>query len=164
MSELSAPYPPDDHAEGRYQLVPAAYVLLRRGDAVALQLRQGTGYYDGHWAAGAAGHVERGEGVLAAAVREVAEELGVVVAPEDLEPLTVMHRTGRTGLAIDERVDFFFACPRWTGEPVALEADRSAGLRWCFLDALPNPVVPHERFVLEQLAAGTLPPVTTFGF
>lgn len=164
MSDLPVPYPAGNHAEGRYQVVPAAYVLLRRGDEVALQLRRGTGYYDEHWAFGAAGHVERDEGVLAAAVREVAEELGVQVDVADLEPLTVMHRTGRTGLAVDERVDFFFACSRWTGQPAALEADRSAGLRWCPLDALPEPVVPHERYVLEHLAAGTLPSVTTFGF
>ena len=29
-----------------------------------LQLRRGTGYMDGHWAAAAAGHVEAGESVL----------------------------------------------------------------------------------------------------
>ena len=31
------------------------------GDEVLLQLRQNTGYMDDHWAAAAAGHVERGE-------------------------------------------------------------------------------------------------------
>jgi 8-oxo-dGTP pyrophosphatase MutT (NUDIX family) len=86
-------------------VVPAAYVLLVREmegrDQLLLQLRRDTGYYDGYWAA-AAGHVESGESVLEAAVREVAEELGVVVDPADLEPLTVMHRTGGNGLPIDQ--------------------------------------------------------------
>jgi len=45
-----------------------------------------------------------------------------------------------------------------------MEADRSAGLRWYPLDALPDPVVPHERFVLEHLRAGDLPTITAFGF
>ena len=61
----------------RFVLVPASYVyLLREGDAgteVLLQLRQGTPYMDGHWAAAAAGHVERGETAYDAARREALE-------------------------------------------------------------------------------------------
>jgi 8-oxo-dGTP diphosphatase len=146
----------------RFQLVPAAYVLLLRGDEVLLQLRQNTGYRDGHWAAAGAGHVEQGESVLAAAAREAEEEIGVV--PTDLVPLTAMHRTHANGRAIDERVDFFFTCRTWTGEPHLREPEKSADLRWFPVSALPDPVVPHERFVLEGLRTGTLEPITTFGF
>ena len=148
-----------------FRVVPAAYVLLLDGDGrVLLQLRSGTGYRDGFWAAAAAGHVEAGEPVHAAAVREVAEELGVGVAVADLEPLTAMHRTAPTGLDVDQRVDFFFACRRWAGEPRTMEPAKSAGLGWYALDALPDPVVPHERRVLDGLRAGDLPAISTFGF
>jgi 8-oxo-dGTP diphosphatase len=148
-----------------FRVVPAAYVFLLDGDGrVLLQLRSGTGFRDGFWAAAAAGHVEAGEPVHAAAVREVAEELGVVVAGADLEPLTAMHRTAPTGLDVDQRVDFFFACRHWTGEPRTMEPAKSAGLRWCPLDGLPDPVVPHERFVLDGLRVGDLPAITTYGF
>ena len=148
-----------------FRVVPAAYVLLLDGEGrVLLQLRQGTGYRDGHWAAAAAGHVEAGESVHAAACREAAEELGVVVEPADLVPLTAMHRTAPTGLEVDQRVDFFFTCRRWAGEPRTAEPERSGGLRWCALDALPDPVVPHERVVLDGLRAGGLPSITAFGF
>lgn len=146
----------------RFQVVPAAYVLLLRGSEVLLQLRQNTGYRDGHWAAAAAGHVEHGESVLAAAVREAEEEIGVV--PADLVPLTTMHRTHTNGQPIDERVDFFFTCRAWTGEPHLRETAKAAELGWFPLDGLPDPVVPHERFVLDGLRTGTLPPITTFGF
>jgi|SRR6478735_1086221 len=148
----------------RFSVVPAAYVLLRRDERVLLQLRQNTGYRDGHWATAAAGHVEEGESVSAAACREAAEELGVVIEPAALVPLTAMHRTHRNGQPIDERVDFFFTCTRWTGEPTVREPAKSAGLRWCALDALPDPVVPHERWVLDALRSGAVPPITTFGF
>lgn len=148
-----------------FRVVPAAYMLLLDADGrVLLQLRRGTGYRDGHWAAAAAGHVEAGEPVHAAACREAAEELGVAVGPADLVPLTAMHRTAPTGLEVDQRVDFFFSCRRWAGEPRTMEPARSAGLRWYPLDALPDPVVPHERFVLDGLRAGGLPSITTFGF
>ena len=148
----------------RFCVVPAAYVLLRRDDQVLLQLRQNTGYRDGYWAAAAAGHVERGESVIAAACREAAEELGVLIEPSALSPLTAMHRTHGNGEPIDERVDFFFTCTTWSGEPEVLEPRKTVGLRWFALDALPDLVVPHERWVLQQLEDGGLPAVTTFGF
>jgi len=152
----------------RFQVVPAAYVLLRRrtdeGEQVLLQLRAGTGYMDGYWAAAAAGHVEAGESVLDAAVREAAEELGVAIDPADLVALCAMHRTLAPHGPIDERVDFFFECRRWTGTPSTQEAHKSVDLRWFDLDALPAPVVPHELQVIEALRDGTLQPVVTHGF
>ncbi|MEZ0449360.1 NUDIX hydrolase [Cellulomonas sp. ICMP 17802] len=148
----------------RFQVVPAAYLVLRRGGEVLLQLRRGTGYMDGYWACAAAGHVERGESVTAAATREAREELGIEVAATDLAGLTGMHRTNGTGAPIDERVDWFFACERWTGDPALQEPDKAADLRWFSLGALPEPVVPHERAVLEALADGAVPAVMTFGF
>ncbi|GAA3748873.1 hypothetical protein GCM10022239_25300 [Leifsonia bigeumensis] len=148
----------------RFQVVPAAYLFFRRGEDILLQLREGTGFMDGHWAAAAAGHVEEGESVLKAACREALEELGVVIRQEDLTPLTAMHRTQGNHRAIDERVDFFFECRNWEGEPRLLEADKAADLGWFALDALPHPVVPHEKHVLDLWHAGTLPPVVTFGF
>lgn len=152
----------------RYQVVPAAYVLLRRCveevEEVLLQLRQNTGYRDGFWAAAAAGHVEAGESVVLAACREAVEELGIDVSPDDLSPLTAMHRTQGNGAPIDERVDFFFECRRWRGEPRRVEPHKAAALRWFPLDALPEPVVPHELVVLTALRSGRPAPIVAFGF
>jgi 8-oxo-dGTP pyrophosphatase MutT (NUDIX family) len=144
--------------------VPAAYVVLRRDDEVLLQLRQNTGYRDGFWASAAAGHVEQDESVLAAAAREAAEEIGIRIRTADLVSLCAMHRTHGNHDPIDERVDFFFECRRWSGEPRIMEPRKNAEMRWCRLDDLPEPVVPHELFVLTGLQAGTLEPVVTYGF
>ena len=148
----------------RFRVVPAAYVLLCKGNNVLLQLRSGTGYMDDHWAFAAAGHVEKYETVFAAACRETAEELGVTVDAADLRPLTVMHRTHFAHATIDERVDFFFACDRWQGDPRLVEPQKAAGLDWFALDALPDPVVPHEKYVLDAVRTGTLPQISAFGF
>lgn len=126
-----------------------------------MQLRHGTGYMDGHWSTAAAGHVEAGESASAAARREAWEELGVAIPEGGLHPLTAMHRLQGSALAQEGRVDFFFSCGSWTGEPKIMEPDKSAGLAWFELDDLPEPIVPHERYVLERLSSG-LPPIVEF--
>ena len=135
-----------------FALVPASYVyFLREGDGgteVLLQLRQGTPYMDGHWAAAAAGHVERGETAYDAARREAAEELGVTDV--DLEFAFTMQRT-QLAEAIDERVDWFFTARTWAGEPRVVEPEKAAEIRWCPLDRLPEPMVPHEAHALAHL-------------
>ncbi len=146
-------------------MVPAAYVFLRQDSRVLLQFRANTGYMDGYWAAAAAGHVEADESVYVAAIREANEELGIHIAASDLVPLCGMHRThGDTPREwVDERVDFFFSCRRWHGEPTLLEA-KATDLRWFELDELPDPVVPYELAVLNDIRAGSLSPIVTFGF
>ncbi len=148
---------------GGFSVVPAAYVFLVDGSRVLLQLRANTGYYDDFWAASAAGHVEAAEPVTEAAVREASEELGITILEPQLVALTAMHRTAPTGLAVDQRVDFFFACSSWSGTP-ALQEQKAADLRWFDLHGLPDNLVHHERFVLERWRDGTLSPITAFGF
>jgi len=154
----------------RFSVVPAAYLLPLRGEGrsleVLLQLRgAGTSYMAGHWASAAAGHVEYGESVLAAAVREATEELGIGVAEVDLEPLCAMHRTlAGVSDTVEQRVDFFVTTRNWTGDPAILEPAKCQELRWCSLHRLPDPVVPHERHLLGLLAEGAVPPVVAYGF
>ncbi len=106
----------------RFVVVPAAYVFLLRdgvaGPEVLLQLRQNTGFMDDHWAAAAAGHVEKGETAYDAARREAREEIDV--GDLALEFVTSMQRT-RGGEPIDERVDFFFTTRSWSGTPRIVE-------------------------------------------
>ena len=150
-------------SDDRFVVVPASYIyLLRetdRGTEVLLQLRQGTPYMDGHWAAAAAGHVERGETAYDAAHREALEELGVTDLALDFA--FTMQRT-QFADPIDERVDFFFTARSWSGEPRIVEPEKCAEIRWCPLEALPSPVVPHEAYALSRLTSGE--PYLTFGW
>ena len=154
----------------RFQVIPAAYLLLTRGSGdeleVLLQLRgPGTDYMPRHWASGAAGHVEQGESVFVAAAREATEELGVAVDPDDISPLCAVQRTlPGCDDPVEQRADYFLTTRRWSGEPSPQEPEKCVELRWCRPSALPQPMVPHERMVLDRLAAGDVPPILSVGF
>ena len=145
-------------------LVPASYIYLMRGNQVLLQQRQNTGYMDGYWVAGAAGHVDPGETARQAAVREAHEEIAVTINPAHLLLATVMQRTDGTDDPREQRVDWFWTCREWAGEPSLREPHKASGLRWFDLHALPEQVPDYEQFVLHDLASGHLSLDTAFGF
>lgn len=148
----------------RYSLIPASYVYLLRDGAVLLQLRQNTGYMDGYWAAGAAGHIEPGETAVVAAARELREELGLNVEADGLVPSSVMHRTDGSDNPREQRVEWFFSCASWTGEPTILEPRKCAELRWFPLDDLPARIPDYERVALEWLRDNDAVGLLSVGF
>ncbi len=148
----------------RVSLVPASYVFLRRSGAVLLQLRHNTGYMDGYWTAGAAGHIELGETAVDAAIRESREELGVVIEPAGLSASTVMQRTDGTAEPREQRVDWFFVCDSWSGEPTILAPQKCAELAWFDLDALPDQVPDYERLALGAIREGRTSSLLSVGF
>jgi dihydrofolate reductase/8-oxo-dGTP pyrophosphatase MutT (NUDIX family) len=152
----------------RFSVVPAAYLVLTRDGAdvteVLLQLRGGTGYMEGWWACGAAGHVEDSEPATDGLSREALEEVGVVVDPGSLRLAAVVHRTCKVGGPIEQRIDLFFTTSQWSGDPRITEPDKAHDLQWWPLDALPERLVPHERQALEHLRRGLPPALLTRGF
>ena len=147
-----------------FSLIPASYVFLRKGGDVLLQLRHNTGYMDGCWVAGAAGHVEPGETARQAAVREAREELGVILRPEDLTLATVMQRTDGTDAPREQRIEWFWTATSWGGVPTIQEPHKATAIRWWSLDALPDEVPDYELSVLAGLRSGGLPLDSAFGF
>lgn len=69
------------------------------------------------------GKVESGEAPEATLQRELAEELGIAVEPEDLAPLTFASH----GYADFHLLMPLYLCRRWSGEPRPLEGQR---IRW----------------------------------
>lgn len=102
--------------------------------------------------------------MIDAAIRETAEEVGVTLTADALEPLCTMLRTQGNGDPTDERVDFFYQCRRWVGEPTIEEPTKVSDLGWFGLAALPDPVVPHELRVLKAMVRHEVPMVMTDGF
>lgn len=132
----------------RVKLATAAYVLLIRENRILMLRRYQTGYEDGCYSL-PAGHIDGGEPVSTAAIREANEECGVSILPGDLQPAVAMHR--RSG---EERIDFFFVATRWTGEPWNREPDKCDDLSWHDLDSLPANTIPYVRRAIEDYRAG----------
>ncbi|MET8178274.1 methyltransferase domain-containing protein [Streptomyces sp. NPDC005336] len=138
--------PPRRHAE-----IVDVHLLLRRGDRILLARRAGTGYADGLLHA-PSGHVEDGEDVRAALLRETAEEIGIALTPDEVRVVLVMQHTSPTGTA---RTGWFFEAELGEGrEPVNREPEKCSEIGWFGLDALPDDMVAYCRAGIEAYRAG----------
>lgn len=124
------------------------HLFFFRENQVLLLRRFNTGFRDGEYSV-PAGHLDGGETVVQAGLREGKEEAGVDLRESDLTFSTVMHR-----IEDDERVDFFFQVQAWSGEPFNAEPEKCDDLRWFALDALPENTVPYVRQALANHLSG----------
>jgi 8-oxo-dGTP pyrophosphatase MutT (NUDIX family) len=126
----------------------AVHIFFLRDNRVLLLRRANTGYEDGKYSV-VAGHLDGGESVTQAAIREAQEEVGVLLRPADLTVVGVMHRVSN-----EERIDFFLVATTWDGTPVNHEPEKCAELWWCALDVLPANTIPYVRAALENFRSG----------
>jgi len=132
----------------RFKLVSAVHIFLIRDGKVLLLRRFNTGYEDGNYSV-VAGHLNGDEEVKAAAIREAREEVGIQIAPQDLQVVGVMHRKSN-----DERVDFFLTATAWLGEVTNVEPDKCDRLAWVDVQDLPQNVIPYVRRALDNYRRG----------
>ena len=117
--------------------------VFDRGRLLLLR-RANTGFLDGYYSL-PGGHVEAGEAVAQAAVREVQEEACIEVL--EIEPSIVMP--------YGDGVDFLFEAKRWEGTAAIGELDRCDDLVWVRPDHLPEKTAPYLRKALELKSTGT---------
>jgi len=132
------------------------HLLFIKDERILLSRRYQTGYMDGHYSV-PAGHLDGGETVTRAAIREAREETGVDLDPHDIAFACVLHRCED-----EERVDFFLRIARWSGEPVNTEPQKCDDLRWFDLDLLPENLIPYVRRGLQDALQGI--PFGEFGW
>ena len=106
--------------------------------------RANTGFLDGYYTL-PGGHVEAGEEVVHAAVREVAEEARIEVL--EIEPSIVMP--------YGDGVDFLFEATRWRGTAEIGEPDRCDHLVWAAPDRLPDKTASYLQKALALRREGT---------
>jgi ADP-ribose pyrophosphatase YjhB (NUDIX family) len=136
--------------KSRFTQIVAVHIFFIKNKKILLARRCNTGYEDGNFSV-PAGHVEENEPCLEAAVRETKEEINVEVKQSDLELVHVMHRKSNG----QYRIDFFFKCSKWTGEPKINEFDKCDQLEWFFINKLPNNVIPYIQQAIDKVENNT---------
>lgn len=121
-----------------------------RGDDVLLLRRCNTGYQDGKLSV-PAGHVEPGEPVTRAALRELREEVGLELSPDSLRVAGVMHRREE-----EARVDFFLVHHLQAGAPGPrnCEPAKCSELVWATAASLPADTIAYVRAGIENWRNG----------
>jgi len=126
--------------EKRFKIIPTVYLILAMNNKILLTRRYNTGFHDGEYSF-PAGHLNGGETMISAMIREAKEEVGITLKPKDLQLVHVMHRKEPS----EEMINFFFTAENWEGAPKIIEPHKCDDLDWFDLDNLPDNVIPYIR-------------------
>lgn len=131
--------------EKRNKVSVTALLLLTKDNEILLTRRYNTGYEDGKYSL-PGGHVEKGEEVREAAVREAYEELDIKIKKEDLEVVKVFDRKVKD----DAYVDFILKCNNWEGSIQNKEKDKCDELKWVNKNNMPNNILPFMNELFKE--------------
>jgi 8-oxo-dGTP diphosphatase len=136
----------------RFKCVIAVFLMLEREGKLFLMRRANTGYMDGLYGL-PAGHHDGGEFLKEAMAREAKEELDILINPADLEFIHLVHRPFANDA---DRLDVYFRCKTWEGEPKNLEPEKCDDMGWFSLKDLPKNLIPKESEVWATIAKNGL--------
>jgi 8-oxo-dGTP diphosphatase len=132
------------------------HLFFIRENQILLARRLNTGFRDGEYSV-PAGHLDGGETVMQAGIREAREEVGLELEESDMIISSVMHRMDG-----EERVDFFVQVQKWEGEPFNAEPEKCDDLRWVKMNELPDNIIPYIRRAIANHLNGVT--FDEFGF
>jgi 8-oxo-dGTP diphosphatase len=132
----------------RYALPVAAFAVVIEDGKMLLLKRQNSGYRDGFYTL-PSGHLDKGETVKEAIVRELAEETGLMTTLDDVDVVHVSH-------TIDNReyLLFFGRINAWSGIMQNMEPEKCAELAWFPLHDLPENTIVYIRDILVLIERG----------
>lgn len=128
-------------AKEHFKLVCAVYLILKGGGKILLLRRFHTGFEDGNYGL-VSGHINGGESITNAMIREAKEEAGIDILPEDLKIVHVMHR--KCGDLAHERICFFLSASEWDGEP-----DKCDDIGWFSINSLPLNTIDYIKRAID---------------
>lgn len=129
----------------------AVYVIIKKEDKILLQRRQGTKAWCGFLAL-PAGHIDAGENPVQAMIREIKEELGMIVTEEQLINPTVVERN-----CTDNKLqyyDVYYELVDYNEEPKIMEPNKCLELIWADVNNLPKDMITFEKDALAQREKG----------
>jgi 8-oxo-dGTP pyrophosphatase MutT (NUDIX family) len=135
----------------RFASVIDVHVILRRAGRVLLLRRAGDVYASGQLCL-PSGHMEQGESICQAAVRETFEETGIILGHAALHHVLSIHQ--RNPGTAETRIGFAFTPSAWDGEPVNAEPHKHSELIWADPAALPADTAEYTAAVITAAERG----------
>ena len=127
--------------EERFSMLVTVHILFLKNDQLLLSLRKNIS--SDRLYGLVAGHVDEGETITNAIIREAKEEADVTISPQDIEFTTVCHSyTQNNGRQI---IQFYILCKKWSGEIKNNEPDKCGDLSFFQLSKLPDNMVPYIK-------------------
>ena len=148
--------------DNRFSTASAVMLLLTRnnGTEVLLQKRVNTGYMDGMWDCGASGHVDAGESMKSALIREAKEEINIDININDVNFATIAHKyTNGSGLIY---YNGYFIVENYKGIPKINEPNKCSEIKWVQINGLPENTIPDRKEAVKNFLLGI--PYHEFGW
>lgn len=114
---------------------------------VLLALRKNTGHNDGQYEL-PGGHVEEGEDLIQAMIREAKEELNIDLERKDLKIEHILHHYK------GNRLKFVISATDYKGNLQIGEPDKCERLEWFDVKRLPENLYEKSKKVLEEINKG----------
>lgn len=89
-----------------------------------------------------AGHVDKGEDVYQALVREAREELNIDINVKNIEDIFVVNRINKN---LKPYYDVYFVIKNYKGIIKINEPNKCQELKWVLLDNMPDDVIEFEK-------------------
>ena len=126
----------------------AVHLFLTNDCGEILMLRRfNTGFKDGEYGL-VAGHVEDGESLKGAMMREASEEAGIALSLDKLEVVGVIPSL------FDDYVYFFLHADAWCGDIRNMEPEKCDDMRWFHPTKLPENTVSYIEQAIENYLDG----------
>ena len=136
--------------EERYKSMIVVDLMLTRKNErsgkkeILLALRKNTGYNDGSYEL-PGGHVDEGEDLMNAMVREAEEELNIKLKVEDLHIEHILHHYK------GNRLKFIISTNKYEGNLEIGEPEKCEKLEWFDVEELPENLEKRARKVIKEI-------------
>ena len=135
----------------REKFLCSIYIIIRnKNNEILLQRRANTKLWCGFLAL-PAGHVDKGENVYDALIREAKEELNIDVSIDDICDTFVVNRRNNK---LSPYFDVYFEIDDYDGEITIGEPLKCLELVWCDINDLPYDMITFEKEAINNNMEG----------
>lgn len=124
-------------------------IILKDKNKILLVQRCNSDWMSGSWNF-PGGLLEKNETLVAAATREIYEEVNAVVNPADFTLKHILH-VHKNEKNTQDIIGFYFMAKTWQETIINKEPDKHSAVQWFDIDKLPNNITEHALLAIESI-------------